>query len=334
MSYHSFIIDKDQAIERMNIWGREKKPFLFITSFNQKQNLVLDEEMAIQAGIHYQLGQHSNSLRKNDFIQELPSEISFNKKAVDQEEFASAYKIVKEHLDFGNTYLINLTKPSSVESNLSFNQIYNHSKAPYKLWIEGKLVVFSPEIFVRIKDGHISSFPMKGTIDAACPEAKETILNDPKETAEHNTIVDLIRNDLSMISKNVKVKRFRYIDEVKTNTKTLLQVSSEVEGEIQDDFFQNLGDHFYRLLPAGSISGAPKAKTVEIIEQAEKYERGFYTGIFGHFNGESLDSAVMIRYMEEQNGKFIFKSGGGITTFSDCQKEYEELKDKVYVPIA
>jgi para-aminobenzoate synthetase component 1 len=174
---------------------------------------------------------------------------------------------------------------------------------------------------------------MKGTIDAAIPNAEETILNDPKETAEHNTIVDLIRNDLSMVSKNVRVEKFRFIDEIKTAGKTLLQVSSEIVGDIQHDFFDHLGDRLFTLLPAGSISGAPKTKTIEIIEEAENYNRGFYTGVFGYFDGRSLDSAVMIRYIEQQTDQLVFKSGGGITTFSNCKKEYEELKDKVYLPI-
>lgn len=194
-------------------------------------------------------------------------------------------------------------------------------------------MVFSPETFVKIKDGKIASYPMKGTIDAAVQNAEETILNDPKETAEHHTIVDLIRNDLSMVSKNVRVENFRYIDYIKTADKSLLQVSSEIVGDIQDDFFDHLGDRFFTLLPAGSISGAPKAKTVEIIQEAEGYDRGFYTGVFGYFDGQNLDSAVMIRYIEQQGDGMVFKSGGGITTFSDCKKEYEELKDKVYLPI-
>jgi len=333
MKYKQYIINKTQAIERMNKWGKEKKPFLFIISFDQKQNLVLDEAMADAAGIHYQIGARHKSSKTEKSIVALPSSIIFEKQAISQTEFSVAFDVVKKHLDFGNTYLINLTKPSKIKTNLSFKQIFHHSKAPYKLWIEDKLLVFSPEIFVRIKDGIISSYPMKGTIDAALPYAKKQILEDTKETAEHNTIVDLIRNDLSMVSKNVRVKRFRYIDEVKTHQKTLLQVSSEIEGEITKDFFQSLGDYFYKLLPAGSISGAPKAKTIEIIEEAEQYDRGFYTGIFGYFDGGNLDSAVMIRYMEQEAGQVIFKSGGGITTFSSCEKEYEELKDKVYLPI-
>lgn len=299
-------------------------------SFDMSQNLVLEEAEIKDRELYFQFP----GISKNPHSSEpLPQKIVFKKSCISFKEFEKAFNIAKKNLDFGNTYLINLTKPSGIETNLNCHQIFEHSKAKYKLWIKDQLVVFSPEIFVRIKNGKISSYPMKGTIDASIPNAEQIILNDAKETAEHNTIVDLIRNDLSMVSKNVKVEKFRYIDKIKTADKSLLQVSSEIVGDVQEDFSDHLGDYFFALLPAGSISGAPKAKTVEIIEEAEEYDRGFYTGVFGYFDGASLDSAVMIRYIEQQGDQLIFKSGGGITTFSDCEKEYQELKDKVYLPI-
>jgi len=174
---------------------------------------------------------------------------------------------------------------------------------------------------------------MKGTIDAAVPDAEAVILADPKECAEHATIVDLIRNDLSLVATDVEVKRYRYIDKLSTNKQNLLQVSSEITGRLPVDYHEQLGDILFALLPAGSICGAPKQKTLEIIEQAEGYERGFYAGICGYFDGSNLDSAVMIRFTEQNGDKLIFKSGGGITSQSDCEKEYEELIQKVYVPV-
>ena len=175
---------------------------------------------------------------------------------------------------------------------------------------------------------------MKGTIDASIPNAEEKLLNSKKEIAEHNTIVDLIRNDLSMVSKKVRVNRFRYIDRIKTRDKDLLQVSSEISGELENDYHKNIGTILSKLLPAGSICGAPKAKTVEVILNAESYERGYYTGIFGVFDGENMDSAVMIRYMEKSKDGFVFKSGGGVTALSDTREEFQELIDKVYVPFS
>ena len=87
------------------------------------------------------------------------------------------------------------------------------------------------------------------------------------------------------------------------------------------------------LLPAGSISGAPKEKTVQIIQQAENQPRGYYTGVFGIFDGESLQSAVAIRLIEQTDNGLVFRSGGGITVQSDVQEEYRELIQKVYVPL-
>jgi len=212
-------------------------------------------------------------------------------------------------------------------------EIFYFSRAKYKLIYKDKFVVFSPECFVRINKGKIYSFPMKGTIDASLPGASEIILNDEKEKAEHNTIVDLIRNDLSIVSKKVKVEKFRYIEKIKTNQKELLQVSSKISGILDGNYAENIGEIITSLLPAGSISGAPKKKTVEIIKKAEDYKRGFYTGIFGYFDGKNLDSAVMIRFIEKSGKELIYKSGGGITSFSDVKKEYNEMVDKVYVPI-
>jgi para-aminobenzoate synthetase component 1 len=111
-----------------------------------------------------------------------------------------------------------------------------------------------------------------------------------------------------------------------------LQVSSQISGDLDYDYFSGLGDIFEKLLPAGSISGAPKKKTVEIIRKAETYDRGYYTGICGYYDGKNLDSGVMIRFIEDINGEFYYKSGGGITVNSNIWDEYNEMIDKVYVP--
>ena len=174
---------------------------------------------------------------------------------------------------------------------------------------------------------------MKGTIDASIPNARECILSNTKETAEHITIVDLIRNDLSRVANDVRVDRFRYIDEVRTHNKTLLQVSSEVSGDLPPEYCDKLGDILYALLPAGSISGAPKQKTLQIIADVETHDRGYFTGVFGYFDGENLDSGVMIRFIEKQGDQLIYKSGGGITARSVLEEEYQEMLDKVYLPI-
>jgi para-aminobenzoate synthetase component 1 len=135
------------------------------------------------------------------------------------------------------------------------------------------------------------------------------------------------------VATNVKVEQFRYINIIKTHDKTLLQVSSKITGQLPDDYREHLGEILSKLLPAGSICGAPKRKTLEIINQSEIYDRGYYTGVFGIFDGKDLQSAVMIRFIEKCGENFIFKSGGGITFLSEPSNEYQELIDKVYVPI-
>jgi len=174
---------------------------------------------------------------------------------------------------------------------------------------------------------------MKGTMDAGLPDAEKRLIESEKELAEHYTIVDLIRNDLSMVSKNVKVEKFRYIDHIKTHRKDLLQMSSKISGELEEGWQKHIGDILMNMLPAGSISGAPKKKTLEIIQEAEQYNRGYYSGIFGIFNGQNIDSGVMIRYIEKTDKGFIYKSGGGITAQSNWEEEYQELIDKIYVPV-
>jgi para-aminobenzoate synthetase component I len=123
------------------------------------------------------------------------------------------------------------------------------------------------------------------------------------------------------------------IDCLQTNKGPILQTSSEICGTLPEDYTAHLGDIIFRLLPAGSITGAPKPKTVEIIAQAEDYRRGFYTGIMGHYADGQLDSAVMIRFIEQENGQLHFKAGGGITAKSRWESEYNEVIQKIYVPI-
>jgi para-aminobenzoate synthetase component 1 len=173
---------------------------------------------------------------------------------------------------------------------------------------------------------------MKGTIDASIPDAEQIILADPKETEEHRAAVDLLADDLRRIACNVRVERFRYIDRLKTSEREILQTSSELVGELPEEWQARLGDIILSMLPAGSIAGAPKASTLDVIRRAEPEPRGFYTGVFGYFDGLALDSGVLIRFIEERDGRQFYRSGGGITAASDWQKEYREVLDKIYLP--
>jgi para-aminobenzoate synthetase component 1 len=252
--------------------------------------------------------------------------------SVDFEQYKSAFDTVQLHLNQGDSYLVNLTFPTKIELQTSLEELFYAAKAPYRLWVKDQLLSYSPECFIKIKNGQVFSYPMKGTLDANAPNAVETLLGNPKELWEHSTIVDLIRNDISQYARNVKVNKFRYIERIQNKEKDLLQVSSEIEGSLASNWRDNLGEIIWNLLPAGSISGAPKAKTIDIIQSVEERQRGYYTGVYGYFDGENLDSAVAIRYIEQENNDFYYWSGGGITAYSNIEEEYQELKDKIYVP--
>lgn len=315
--------------DTMNELGRQNIPFLFIIDFEGKQPVVLPLEEAAEQGIFFNIKGFKNYLSGTA----LPEQWTLSKQPVAFEQYQKAFDMVQHHLKIGDSFLVNLTLPTPINTDLSLQQIFEHSTAPYRLWYKDQFVVFSPESFITIQNGMIASFPMKGTIDAQIPNAAQIILNDAKEKAEHNTIVDLIRNDLSSVAEKVRVTQFRYLDRIATGTKDLLQVSSKIVGQLPENYTASLGDIFQKLLPAGSICGAPKPKTLDIIRQAEQYERGYYTGIFGYYANGNVESGVMIRFIEKDGQHLLYKSGGGITVFSEAEKEYQELIDKVYVPI-
>lgn len=322
-------LTRDKAIGQINLLAAKRDPFLFIADFNCEQNIVLPLNKVDPDEILFNINGTSNYSTAPEFNKEF----TLTKNPIAFEEFRKAFDQVHHQLKIGNSYLTNLTFTTPITCNHTLQEIFFRSKAKFKLWLKDQFVVFSPEIFLQLKGHTITSFPMKGTIDASHENARLSILENTKEMAEHVSIVDLIRNDMSIYASNVRVDRFRYIDEVQTHEKKLLQVSSEISGELDDRALKNIGEVIFSLLPAGSISGAPKHKTLEIIREAENYNRGYYTGVFGIFDGKNLDSGVMIRFIEQQKNGLVFKSGGGIHSLSDPKSEYQEMIDKVYVPI-
>lgn len=329
---------KEQAVKRMNNWGLLRRPFIFIINYLQDASYVEEISSVDSTELLYNLNGFTNQStsdksNENFYLNNKKEYIHWQSFPESSDIYRHSFNIVQRNIFAGNSFLTNLTCRTPIETNLTLQDIYFRSKAIYKLWLKDSFTVFSPEIFVRIHQGKISSYPMKGTIDASIPDASRLLMNDPKEAAEHATIVDLIRNDLSMVANQVSVSRYRYIDTLQTNQGAILQTSSEIQGVLPEDYQEHLGETIFKLLPAGSITGAPKKKTMQIIQEAEIYDRGFYTGIMGYFDGENLDSAVMIRFVEQEGEKMYFKSGGGITCQSDVESEYNEMKQKVYVPI-
>lgn len=314
--------------DHINTLASNKTPFIFIIDY-LKQQVYVEALSQLNADV---VKFHVNGISNSDKGEHGNKKFTFSRFPVSYDTYSKGYQKVYDNLKKGNSYLTNFTMQTPINTNLTLLEIFEKSTAKYKLWFNNNFVVFSPETFIKIKGSKIYSYPMKGTIDGSIENAADIILNNAKETAEHATIVDLIRNDLSRIATNVTVDKYRYIDTLQTTNGELLQVSSEISGDLPENYNDKLGDILNQLLPAGSISGAPKEKTMEIIQAAEDYQRNFYTGVFGIFDGSNLDCGVMIRFIENNNGQFFFKSGGGITINSKPKDEYEEMIKKVYLP--
>ncbi|MGM5630411.1 aminodeoxychorismate synthase component I [Apibacter raozihei] len=316
--------------EKMNLLGQKKIPFVFIIDYHEDTSVVIPLSEINTDMLLYDFEGISNTESKT-----IKSEKSIQLEVfpVDYTTYLNQFNRIQHEIASGNTYLLNLTTSTPIKSKYSLKEIFHCAKAKYRLWLDDKFVCFSPETFVKIIDNKIFSYPMKGTIDGSIPNAESIILSDIKESSEHYTIVDLIRNDLNLVSKNVTVEKFRYIEKVETQNGSILQVSSRISGILNNNWNMHIGDIFDKLLPAGSICGAPKERTIEIINLTETHSRGFYTGIAGIFDGNTVNSMVMIRYIEKNDNNYYYKSGGGITSMSDARKEYEELIQKIYVPV-
>lgn len=307
--------------DQLDAWGKSGTPFVFFVNYDQSQAWAGSREEAKRLGIQLEIRKTNPSPQKS---------FSFDKKPISYDSYLSKFEIVQKGLRYGDSFLANLTAETPIDTDATLLDIFEHAQAAYKLRVREQFVVFSPECFIQIRGNQINSYPMKGTSSAQ--EGPEALRNNPKEQAEHATIVDLIRNDLSQVAFPVRVEKYKYIDEVKTHEGNLWQMSSIISGNLLPHLQGRYGQILQALLPAGSITGAPKPATMRIIQEAENYDRGFYTGIMGEFDGKNLDTGVMIRFIEQRNGQKVFKSGGGITVYSEPRKEYAELIQKVYLP--
>lgn len=387
---------KQEIIDKINQLASQDEPFLFVINYQgDKAFIRLLSDINPEECLFDFEGRRNFSHAWKETLKEETSETTWQIDPPLYEDYERSFNIVKSNIMAGNSYLTNLTCRVPVSCNLSLEEIFHRAKGKYKLLLRRKrtqaedkdhlkeeaqnkahlkeenieenltpFVCFSPETFVRIKGGRIYSYPMKGTLDAFLPDAEKQLMEDRKEAAEHATIVDLIRNDLSRVAEDVRVDKYRYIDVLHTNKGDILQTSSEISGRLPEDYPHHLGEILDAQLPAGSITGAPKDKTMQIIQEAEGYDRGFYTGIMGIYDQGELNSAVMIRFIEEETSpvdfeadgeknfkasegkgdeasegkrdeasrKLYFKAGGGITSKSDCRKEYEEVIQKIYLP--
>lgn len=317
------------AIQRANYCHLRKIPFFIMVDYEMQRAVFLQESDFFKYAnfVKFRFGNFTNAVATTPKLLNATLKVVPPNKAA----YFAKFEKLQNNIRRGNSFLANLTEKTEVVLNASFSDVFYSAKSEYAVCLGEDFVCFSPECFVKIKGGKIYSYPMKGTINADIADAENILLNDQKELQEHNTIVDLIRNDLALVADSVRVNRFRFVTRIKrANKSDIIQTSSEISGTLKNIL---IGDILKNILPAGSISGAPKPKTVEILRECEGEKRGFYTGIFGYFDSENFDSAVAIRCMEKSGGKTYYKSGGGITYLSDANSEYAEIVEKIYIPL-
>ena len=306
----------------LNNCGLHRTPCLFIIDYKGENGRVFPLSQ-LPDDIAFSFAEEKNTNATPIPIEKYP---------ISYPEFQKAFDKVHSHLKNDDTELVNLTFATEI-SAVSLPEVYRNASAKYKMLYKDDWVCFSPEIFVKIEDNLIKTYPMKGTISATIPDAEATLLHNEKEIDEHHKVVRLLSDDLQKVATNVHTTRFRYVDVIKKSTGDLLQTSSEIVGELPANWQEHLGDLLAAMLPAGSIAGAPKEKSVAVIDEAETYERGFYTGIAGVFDGKTVDSFVLIRFIERIGDRYFYKSGAGITAQSKPLNEYNEIIEKIYIPI-
>ncbi len=263
---------------------------------------------------------------------------NFNiKPCVNFEEYADAIKQIKKEISEGNTYEVNYTYDFEIDYDGDdfelFESLINKQKTLYNFYLKNDydtVLSFSPELFFTLKDNHIVTKPMKGTVRRGRKSEEdrqlvEFLKNDEKNRAENVMIVDLLRNDLGRIAQTGSVKVSKLF-EIETH-KTLHQMTSQIEADIKDGV--KLYDIFRAVFPCGSITGAPKVSTMRIIDRVEKGSRDIYCGAIGMFSPEGTVFSVPIRILQAKRGqKFVYRVGGAIVWDSDVQEEWEETLTK------
>lgn len=250
---------------------------------------------------------------------DLPYQITGLKPNITKKEYAAKIKKIKDYLSQGLTYQVNYTFKLKFDfagfSQGLYQDLCQSQPTSYAALIntgQSNVISLSPELFFRIDKDKITVRPMKGT--APCGGT----LKSKKILAENLMIVDLLRNDLGRISKNVKVPRLFNIEKYRT----LLQMTSTVQAQLNKNL--KLKDFFTALHPSGSVTGAPKIKTMELIKSLEKEPRGVYTGAIGYLSKEKSCFNVAIRTIEIKKGKGQMGIGGGIVYDSKPESEYRE----------
>lgn len=255
----------------------------------------------------------------------------------DKEKYCDMVKKAKHYIYEGDIFQIVLSNRLSApfEGSLlnAYRVLRTMNPSPYMFYFSGtdvEVAGASPETLVKLENGVLHTFPLAGTrqrgrTDEEDKALEEELLADKKEIAEHNMLVDLGRNDLGKISRfgSVQVEKLHSIERYSH----VMHIGSTVRGEIRDEF--DALDAIEAVLPAGTLSGAPKIRACQLIGELENNKRGIYGGAIGYidFTG-NMDTCIAIRIAYKKNGKVFIRSGAGIVADSVPEKEYEECINK------
>ncbi|WEV46962.1 anthranilate synthase component I family protein [Bifidobacterium sp. ESL0690] len=256
---------------------------------------------------------------------------------LNREQYGSMIRKAKEHIYAGDIFQVVLSNPSVASASGSLFDAYRLMRAenpsPYMVFMSSddiEIAAASPETLVRLEDGKLLTYPLAGTRPrGATPEedklVEQDLLSDEKELAEHNMLVDLGRNDIGRVSKlgSVEVERLHDI----LRFSHVMHIGSTVAGQLADG--KDALDVIDAVLPAGTLSGAPKIRACQIIAELEDSPRDIYGGAIGYldFSG-NLDICIGIRLAFKHNGKVCVQSGAGIVADSNPDKEFEECRNK------
>jgi para-aminobenzoate synthetase component I len=254
-----------------------------------------------------------------------------------RQEYAKAFDAVQQYLHAGDCYQVNLAQrfaaPASGDAFAAYLELRQLSPAPYAAfldWPQAQILCASPERFLRVQEGCVETRPIKGTRPRNADPAEdarlaEELRHHPKDQAENLMIVDLLRNDLgkSCVPGSVRTPELFQLESF-ANVHHLV---STVQGRLQDgrDALDVLRDCF----PGGSITGAPKQRAMEVIEQLEPHRRGVYCGAIGYVGHDgNMDTNIAIRTLVHSGGNIRCWAGGGLVADSQCEAEYQETMDK------
>jgi len=255
----------------------------------------------------------------------------------EKEEYKAAIERMIQYIIEGDIYIANMTQQLMIKSKKApyevFQYLRNHNPAPFGSYMnygDFQVISASPERFLRLKDGWVETRPIKGTRKRGNTPKEDALLkkelqSSEKDRSELLMIVDLLRNDLSRVCEpgSVKVRKHFAVE----TYATVFHLVSTIVGRLQDGY--GIMDLIKATFPGGSITGAPKIRAMEVIDELEHGQRGLYTGSIGYLGLDgSCDLNIVIRTAVYQKGRYCLGVGGGITCESESEFEYEETLQK------